>query len=108
MRGKRRGIQGKQDLPELSDRHGAFEVTQDLQQNPRPVAAVAELAQVREWLLRRPHTLFYLRQLIAEGNEEFAITLSLEWRQGEDAGQVVAIWRLLLLCNRDHALRDTF
>lgn len=38
--------------PKVLDGQCAPEVSQDLQQDPRPVAAVAELAQVRQRLLR--------------------------------------------------------
>ena len=37
---------------EVLDAEGASEVPEDLQEDPRPVGAVGELAQVREGLLR--------------------------------------------------------
>ena len=59
-KGQGEGITGRseespslwEDLPKVLDGQGAPEVSQDLQQDPGPIAAVAELAQVRQWLLR--------------------------------------------------------
>ena len=74
----------------------------DLQQHPGPVGAVAELPQVGERLLRRPHHRLHLAQLVAEGNEEAAVAISLKGRQREDAGEVVALRAVLLLAEVAH------
>lgn len=50
--------------PEVLDGQRPPEVPQDLQQNPGPVAPVAQLAQVRQRLLRRAHGVLQLRQLV--------------------------------------------
>ena len=46
---------------EVLDAEGASEVPEDLQEDPRPVGAVGELAQVREGLLRASR---HLRQML--------------------------------------------
>ena len=71
-KGPRRGDHGQseespslwKDLPKVLDGQGAPEVSQDLQQDPGPVASVAELAQVRQWLLRGADRALQLRELI--------------------------------------------
>lgn len=51
-------------LPKIFDRQCTPEVSQDLQQDPRPVASVAEFAQVTQWLLWGAYSTLKLGELI--------------------------------------------
>ena len=51
--------------PEVFDGQRPPEVPEDLQEDPGPVAAVAQLAQVRQGLLRGAHRTLDLGQLVA-------------------------------------------
>lgn len=62
-----------------------------------PVGAVAEEAEVREGLFGRAELGFASGELVAECDEEFAEPLPLVLGQGQDAGDVVALGRLLFL-----------
>ena len=66
------------------------EVPQDLEEHPRPVGAVGELAQVGERLLGAARHALHLRQLVAEGDQQLAVALALVRRQDHDARHVVA------------------
>ena len=66
-------------------------VLQDVQQHVGPVAAVAELAEVRERFLRGPHHLLQLGELVAAGYKELAVALPLVGGQGHDACHVVVL-----------------
>lgn len=55
--------------------------------------AVAELAQVRQRLLRRPHHVLPLAELVGERDEQLAVALALERGECEDARQVVLLGR---------------
>lgn len=63
----------------------------------RPVAEVGDVAQVGQRALRRAHAALDLGQLVRHGDQELAVALALVGRQREDAGQVVALIRALLL-----------
>lgn len=52
------------EVPEVFNGQGSSEVSQDLQQNPRPVAPIAQLAQIRQRFLWRTHGALELRQLV--------------------------------------------
>lgn len=67
------GLVASSSSPEIFDGKSAPEVSEDLKQHPRPVAAVAQLAEVGEWLLWGTHGAFQLGQLIACGRKRFAI-----------------------------------
>lgn len=84
-------------LAEVFDGKCAPKVPQDLQQHPGPVAPVAQLAQVRKWLLWRANRALQLRELITESYEEFSIASALVGGQGEDTSHVVPVRRLFLL-----------
>lgn len=51
-------------VPEVLDGQRSPEVPQDLQQDPRPVAPVAQLPEIRQRLLRRADGVLQLRQLV--------------------------------------------
>ena len=91
-----------QHTPQVLDGDGSLCVLEYVQQHPRPVAAVAELSQVREGFLRGAERLVQLGELIAEGDEELAVSLALVGWQGEDAGHVIALRTLLLLRNKQN------
>ena len=62
-----------------------------------PVGAVAEEAEVREGFLGGAELGLALGELVAKGDEELAEPFALVLRQGQDAGEVVALGRLLFL-----------
>ena len=66
------------------------EVPQDLEEDPGPVRAVGELAEVGEGLLGAAGDALHLGELVAEGDEQLAVPLALVRRQDHDAGHVVA------------------
>ena len=72
-------------------------ILENVQQHPRPVAAITQLPKVRQGLFRRTKALLNLGELIAEGNEELAIAFALVRREGEDAGYIVVLRALFLL-----------
>ena len=62
-----------------------------------PVGAVAEEAEVGQGLFWGAELALALGELVGEGHEEVAVALALVLRQGEDAGNVVALGGFLLL-----------
>jgi len=72
-------------------------VRQDVDDGLLPVGAVAQQAQVAERLLGAAELALALGELVAESDEELAEALALILRQGQDAGDVVALGGLLLL-----------
>lgn len=108
-------------LPEILDGQRSPEVPQDLQQDPGPVASVAQLSQVRQGLLWRANSTFQLWQLVAwerrrksdviaiqdrfrpltESYEELPVASALVWRQRENTRHVISIWRFFLLENKN-------
>jgi hypothetical protein len=55
-----------------------------------PVRPVAQLPEVRQRLFWTSGDTLDLGQLVAEGDEEFAVPFALVGREGEDASDVVA------------------
>lgn len=62
-----------------------------------PVGAVAQEAEVGEGFFGGAELAFPLRELVAEGDEELAVAFALVLREGEDAGDVVALGGFFLL-----------
>lgn len=56
---------------------------------PIALPAVAELSQVRQRLLRRPHHVLPFAQLVRERDKQLAVALALKGGKGQDARQVV-------------------
>lgn len=81
---------------ELLERHARLPVQRG-EQDIAPVAPIAQLAEVRQGLLRRPHLLLPLRQLVGQRDEELAVAVALVGREGQDARQVVVLPAALLL-----------
>ena len=82
----RPGYEARVPPPEVSDGYSPLCLFEDVQEHPRPVAAIAQLAEVREGLLGRADRLLHLGELVAQGDEELAVALALVGRQGEDTG----------------------
>jgi len=62
-----------------------------------PVGSITQEPEIRERFLRGSELAFSLRELVAEGDEEPAVTFALVLREREDAGDVVALGRFLFL-----------
>lgn len=86
-----------QDLPQVSDWKGSTKITQDLQKNPGPVRAIAELSKIRQGLFRTADCVFQLGQFVAKGYQQLSVSLSLERWERQDASNIVSVWRLFLL-----------
>lgn len=69
-------------LPDVLNCQGSTRTLQDVEDDPGPVAAIAELAQIGEGLLGGANALLQLGQLVAEGDEELAVALTLVRGQG--------------------------
>ena len=67
------------------------------EERARPERLIRHAAKVRQGLFRRPRLFFYARKRVGEGDDELAVALALVLGQGEDAGEVVVVGRLLLL-----------
>ena len=66
-------------------------LAEGLQQDVCPVALIRELAEVRQRLLGAADLPFLLRKFVRQGDEELAVTLALERREGEDAREVEVV-----------------
>ena len=81
-------IQSRQDVDDifrldtglfgdLFDRHHAFLLTNDLQDLLRPVATIADLAQIRQRPLRCARFAFEFRKLVGEADQETTVATAL-------------------------------
>ena len=77
-------------------------VGEQVEEHLAPVLAVAEQAEVGEGFLGGPELALALAELVAEGDEEAAVALSLVLGEGEDAGQVVAFGTVFLFAEVAH------
>eukprot|EP00238_Polyblepharides_amylifera_P002800 CAMPEP_0196582624 /NCGR_PEP_ID=MMETSP1081-20130531/39787_1 /TAXON_ID=36882 /ORGANISM="Pyramimonas amylifera, Strain CCMP720" /LENGTH=121 /DNA_ID=CAMNT_0041903243 /DNA_START=184 /DNA_END=545 /DNA_ORIENTATION=- len=95
------GFDGRH-LAEVFDGDGSLALLDDVQQHPRPVAAVGEQAQVGQRALRCAHLAFKFGELVGKGNKDFSVSLPLELGERQDARQVVPFLRALFLGEVPH------
>lgn len=96
----RHGGQGA-DLVDVDIARPAL-VCQDVDDGLGPVGAVAQQAQVAQRFLGAAELPLPLAQLVAEGDEQLPVSVALELGQRQDARDVVALGRLLLLAEVTH------
>lgn len=89
---------------ELLNGNCALLVLQNVEQRPRPIASVTQLAQVRQGFLGRANHLLQFREFVTEGYEELSVSFPLEGWKCHNAGQVVAICRFFFLGEVSHQM----
>lgn len=85
---------------DVFDGQVAAMLLQHRQHNLSPEAAIAELAQIRQWLLGRADFVFTSTQLVGERNEEFSIAVALVLREDQNASEIEVFWRFLFLISK--------
>lgn len=72
-------------------------ILHQLEQCMRPIAAITQPSKITQRFFRRSNDSLTLRQLVAECNQEFAVSFALVWWQNENARDIVTFRRNFFL-----------